>query len=322
MDRMRAMELFLRVVETGSFTAAAQALRMPRTSATTELQALEAHLGVRLLHRTTRRVSLTNDGSLYYEEVRRLLKDLAEVESSLGRSAASTRGRIRVDVPAAAGRHLIAPALPAFFARHPDIVLELGSSDRPVDLVAEGVDCVVRGGDVHDESLVGRRLAHLPVVTCAAPGYLAARGTPRTPHELEGHVFVNYFSSRTGKVFEVDWRPPGAGPDARLVVRMARHLVAANDSDTWVALAVAGLGLLQTPCSAHVRACLERGELRLVMPGWRSEPLPSNILYPAARHLPARVRLFIDWLSELYTAEAQAAERFVADAEARALASP
>jgi LysR family transcriptional regulator for bpeEF and oprC len=306
------MELFVRVVESGSFTAAASALRMSRTRATTEIQALEAHLGLRLLQRTTRHVSPTGDGALYYEEVRRLLRELRELEAGLGGAMASARGRLRVDVPAAAGRQVIAPALPRFLERHPEIVVELGSTDRPVDLVAEGVDCVVRGGDVHDASLVGRRLAELPVVTCAAPSYLARRGTPASPRELDGHLFVNFFSARTGRVFEVDWQPPDGGEP---VVLHPPHVVATNDADTWIALAAAGLGIVQAPLSAGVRERIRRGELRVLMPGWRPEPLPTHVLYPAARVLPARVRAWVDWLVTLYSEEGEAAQRFLEEAE-------
>lgn len=312
MDRLRAMELFARVVETGSFTAAASALRLSRTRATTEIQRLEAHLGVRLLQRTTRRVSPTGDGAVYYEEARRLLREVRELETGLAGAVASARGRLRVDVPAAAGRQVIAPALPRFLERHPEIVVELGSTDRPVDLVAEGVDCVVRGGDVHDQTLVGRRLADLPVVTCAAPAYLARRGTPRSPHELEGHVFVNFFSARTGRVFELDWTPPDGGDP---VVLRPPHVVAANDADTHLSLALAGLGIIQMPLGPRVREQIRGRALRVLMPGWRPEPLPTHVLYPPTRVLPARVRVWVDWLVGVYADEGEAAERFLVEAE-------
>jgi LysR family transcriptional regulator for bpeEF and oprC len=307
MDRLRAMEVFTRVVETGSFTAAAHALRLPKASASTLVQALETRLGVKLLHRTTRRVSATPEGALFYDEASRLLRELGDLESGLARATASPRGRLRVDAPAAAGRQVIAPALPAFLARHPGLTVELGASDRLVDLLAEGIDCVIRGGDVHDESLVARRLGELPVVTCAAPRYLAARGTPGSPDALDGHVFVNFFSSKTGRVFEVDWQKGD-----RTVERRAPHLVAANDAETWIALAVAGLGLVQTPCGPAVRRHVEQGDLVLLFPDWRPAPLPLTVLYPRTRHLPARVRVFIDWVVELYREETRAAAAFVA----------
>ena len=312
MDHIRAMELFVRVVETGSFTAAAAALRLSRTRATMEIQQLERHLGVRLLQRTTRRVSPTGDGTVYYEEVRRLLRELRDLEAGLAGAAASARGRLRVDVAAVAGREVIAPALPRFLERHPEIVVELGSTDRPVDLVAEGVDCVVRGGDVHDETLVGRRLAELPVVTCAAPAYLERRGNPRSPQQLEGHVFVSFFSARTGRVFEVDWTPPGGGE--RIALRPP-HVAAANDAGTFLSLVSAGLGIAQTPLSPGVRDRIRRRELRVLFPGWRPEPLPIHVLYPQTRVLPARVRAWVDWLVGLYREEERGAQRLLVEAE-------
>jgi LysR family transcriptional regulator for bpeEF and oprC len=291
MDRLDAMEVFARVAELGSFTRAADALRMPRSTVTAQVQALEARLGVKLLHRTTRKVTLTPDGTSYLREARRILREVDELESGLGKAAASPRGRVRVDVPAAAGRHIIVPALPSFFARYPDIVLELGSSDRPVDLVAEGVDCVIRGGDVHDESLAARKLADLPVVTCASPAYLADHGVPATLDDLDGHVFVSFFSPRTGRTFDPDF-----GPRTFPV----RHRLAVNDADAWLAAALAGLGLVQLPVSAYIRAHLDRGELVQVLADHDAGSLPVHVLYPRSRRLPARVRVFVDWVVELY----------------------
>ncbi|MEW5740003.1 MAG: LysR family transcriptional regulator [Myxococcota bacterium] len=306
MNRLEAMEVFTRVAESGSFTAAARALGIPRASATTRVQALEARLGVKLLHRTTRRVSLTSEGAVYFEECRRLLQELAALEEGLGAALARPRGRLRVDAPVSAARHLLAPALPAFLAKNPEVVVDLGSTDRAVDLVAEGIDCVIRGGEVHDESLAARRLGALPVITCAAPAYLRKYGTPRSPRDLEGHHFVNYFSSRTGRIFEVDF----ARGDEQYTLHPP-HRVAANDAETWIALAVAGLGLLQAPASPHVRRLIQEGKLKRVLKGWVAPPLPMTVLYPPSRSLPARVRTFIDWVVALYADEVKAAEAFV-----------
>jgi LysR family transcriptional regulator for bpeEF and oprC len=307
-DRLRSVEVFTKVVELGSFTAAAQAMRLPRATATAAVQELEARLQVKLLHRTTRRVTLTPDGSVYYEEAGRLLRELAELETSLGRSAATPRGRVRVDVPAAAGRHVIAPALGTFLDRYPDVVVEIGSTDRPVDLVGEGVDVVIRGGDLHDDTLAARKLGELAVVTCAAPAYLARRGTPRAAEDLADHHFVSFFSAKTGRHFDVDFARDGV--EAALP---PRHRVAANDTDTWLALALAGLGLLQIPAGVAVRSAVERGELVRLLPEWSSEPLPLYVLYPRVRHLPARVRAFVDWVVELYREECRLAAAFVGD---------
>src|SRR5262249_3173718 len=189
-------------------------------------------------------------------------------------------------------------------------------TDRPVDLVAEGVDCVVRGGDVHDETLVGRRLADLPVITCASPAYLTRHGTPRSPRELEGHPFVSFFSARTGRVFAVDWTPPDGGERVEL---RPPHVAAANDAGTFLSLVVAGLGIAQTPLGPAVRQAIRDRELRLLFPGWRPDPLPTHVLYPETRVVPARVRVWVDWLVALYAEEVAEAERFRVEAERAAM---
>jgi LysR family transcriptional regulator for bpeEF and oprC len=268
------------------------------------VQALEARLGAKLLHRTTRTAALTADGAAYLEEARRLLRELEELEASVGGAVRDPSGRLRVDVTASAGRHLLAPALPEFLARYPGLVVELGSGDRPVDLVGEGVDCVIRGGETHDDTLVGRKLGELAVITCASPGYIAARGMPRHPDELAGHVHVGFFSPRTRRVFELDFAREGE-------VRTIRppHRVAANDADTWVAAAVAGLGVIQSPCGRNVRRHLERGELVRVLPDWQVERLPLHVLWPRERHVVARVRAFVEWVTGLYAEECREAAR-------------
>jgi len=306
MNRLDAMELFIRVVETGSFTAAARLLQLPRASATTRVQRLEERLGVKLLHRTTRRVSVTAEGALYYEECSRILRELHELESELTRSTATPQGKLRIDVSSATGP-LLAPRLPSFFKRYPGITIALGSTDHAVDLLAEGIDCVIRGGDLHDETLAARKLGDIPVVTLASPGYLRRHGTPSSPDVLDGHIFVNFFSSKTGRTFEVDFER-----DGKKVTRLPAQQVAANDSQTWIALAVAGLGLVQTPASPNVRKLVEDGKLKRVLAQWTFEPLPIFVLYPQTRRLPARVRVFIDWVVEVYRDEARLADAFVA----------
>jgi len=297
-DRFRSMEVFTRVVELGSFSGAALALQMPKGRVTTVIQELEGHLGVRLLNRTTRRVSLTDDGAMFHQHAQAMLQQVHEVEGALRQSVGVPSGRLRVDVAAAIGRHVIAPALPDFCSRYPGIVLELGSSDRPVDLLAEGYDCVVRGGDVHDESLVGRLLGRLPVLTCAAPSYLAAHGTPQTLDDLPRHRFVNFYSPRDGHLFPFDFYRDGERHQVR-----GEHAVACNDADTYIATGVAGLGLMQTPCSRVVARHLAEGRLVRVMEAWDAGSLPVTLLYARNRHLAAKVRAFSDWMAELFRTE-------------------
>ncbi|EHP44646.1 LysR family transcriptional regulator [Cupriavidus basilensis OR16] len=297
-DRFKSMEVFVRVVELASFSRAATALHLPKGRVTTIIQDLETHLGVRLLHRTTRRLSLTDDGMLYHQRAVAMLQEMNELEAALGHAVVTPAGRLRVDVPAAIGRHAIAPALPDFFRRYPQVVLELGSSDRPVDLIAEGVDCVIRGGLVHDESLVARQLGSMAVVTCAAPDYLQRHGTPATLADLEQHHFVNFFSAKTGRVFPFDFR---RADEAHEISRP--HWVAANDADTYTAAAVAGMGLMQSPDNRVLREHLASGRLVPVLPDWNAGTLPIVALYPRNRHLTAKVRAFIEWAAALLQAE-------------------
>jgi len=298
LDRLRAMEVFTRVVELGSFSRAADALQLPKARVTTFVQELEAHLGVRLLHRTTRRLHLTDDGAVYQRRALALLQEMNELESQVSRAVTTPAGRLRVDVPAIVGRHLIAPALPEFFRRYPQMALELGSTDRPVDLVAEGVDCVIRGGQVYDESLVARPLGQTTVVTCAAPSYLADFGTPTTLEALDRHMFVNFFSPKTGRVFPFDFV---RGDVAQQITRP--HWVSTNDADTYIAAGVAGMGLMQSPNNRIVREHLASGRLVQVLTDWSAGSLPVVLMYPRSRHLSAKLRAFSDWAAELYRSE-------------------
>lgn len=291
MDLLRALDAFRHVARQGGFSAAADTMRVSNATVTTLVQQLEAHLGITLLHRTTRKVSLTTDGAATLERVERLLQDVQELEDGVRGATRASRGRVRVDVPAAYGRHVLAAALPRFFAKYPHITLELGSSDRPVDLVREGVDCVVRGGPVIDETLIARRLKSLSIITAAAPGYLRRHGTPRTPEDCRRHRAVNFFSPRSGEVFAFDF-----AQGERTIEVPIPHAVACNDSDTLLGCAVSGLGLVQTPRSAYVESLLRARKLVRVLPEWDCGTLPVFVLYPPTRHLSARVRAFVDWL--------------------------
>lgn len=293
MDLIRSMDAFARVARLGGFTPAARALDVSNATVTSLVQQLEAHLGVALLHRTTRRVTLTTDGAAALERVERLLQDVQELHDGVRGATRAAKGRVRVDVPAAFGRHLLAPALPRFFAKYPGIQLELGSSDRPVDLLREGVDCVVRGGPAVDDSLVAKKLKTMPIITCASPGYLRRHGTPKTPGELSKHRAVNFFSPRTGEVYAFDFERNGEAFEVPVP-----HSVACNNGDTLLTCGLAGLGLLQTPRSSFVEGLLRTKQLVRVLPEWDSGTLPIFVLYPPTRHLTARVRAFVDWLVE------------------------
>jgi len=297
MDRLQAMEVFVRVVDTGAFTRAAEVLHMPKATVTTLVQNLEVHLRVKLLNRTTRRVSVTTDGAAYYERCIRILADVEETESALGRTKSSPRGRLRVDVPVTFGRRVLVPALPDFFARYPDIRLEVGCSDRPVDLIEEGVDCVVRGGVQPDSTLVARRVGMVEFVTCATPAYLERHGVPKHPHDLIRHRCINYFSSKTGR--NMDW---DFSKDGERIELQPDGFVALNDGEAYHEAGLAGLGIMQA-ATFMVKDALGGGKLKCVLSDWQIEPLPVWIMYPQNRHLSAKVRVFVEWIADLFTAE-------------------
>lgn len=290
------MQVFARVVETGSFTRAAESFDLPKGTVTKLVQQLEERLKVRLLHRTTRRVTVTADGAAYYERAARLLNDLDELESSLSNAQATPSGRLRVDVGTSTARQVLIPALPEFFRRYPDIQLDLGVTDRPVDLIGDNVDVVLRGGELTDQSLVARRIANLQLVTVASPGYLEKHGTPRTPQELEdgGHATVNYFSTRTGRPY-----PHIFERDGESIEILGRHRLALNEANAHMASVVAGLGVSQVALFG-AKPHLANGELVPVLADWTRPPIPLHVVYPPNRHLSAKVRAFVEWSAELF----------------------
>lgn len=293
MDKLQAMEVFVQVVDAGGFTRAADSMRLPKATVSTLVRDLEATLAVKLLNRTTRQISLTADGAAYYERCISILADVRDAEDVLSKTHASPSGRLRVDVPSALGRRLIVPALDDFFRRYPDINIEVGCSDRPVDLIEEGVDCALRGGDLADSTMIARRVGLVQFVTCASPEYLAKHGRPKHPQDLMQHQCVNYFSSRTGKIFEWDF----ANKDEKLQLKVPGR-VALNDSDAYLDACLAGMGIAQMS-SYHVQPYLESGKLELVLDNWCVGPLPLHVVYPQNRHLSAKVRVFVEWVAEL-----------------------
>ena len=291
MDRFDAMLVFTRIVELGGFAKAADSLQMPRASVTVLIKQLEAHLGVQLLHRTTRQVSPTLDGVAYYQRCVLLLADLEEAEG-LFRSS-QPKGTLRVEMPAAVGRLVVLPALPEFTDRYPQIELEVGLNDRPVDLIREGVDCVIRGGLTMDDSLVARPLVQMDQVTCASPAYLLAHGVPQSLDDLSGHQVVEYFSSASGKRYGLEFQ---VGDQVRLPDLPKR--LAVNSAEGDLAACVAGYGLVQTP-HYHVAQLLREGRLQEVLSDCLPPRLALTALYPQHRQLSPRVRVFVDWLVEL-----------------------
>ena len=291
MDRFNAMRVFTRIVELGGFAKAADSLQMPRASVTVLIKQLEAHLGVQLLHRTTRQVSPTLDGAAYYQRCISLLADLEEAEGLF--KSSQSKGTLRVEMPAAVGRLVVLPALPEFTQRYAHIELEIGLNDRPVDLIREGVDCVIRGGLTMDDSLVARPLVQMDQITCASPGYLQAHGVPQSLEDLSGHQVVEYFSSASGKRYGLEFQ---IGDEVRLVDLPKQ--IAVNSAEGYLAACVAGYGLVQVP-HYHVAQLVREGRVQEVLGDCLPPRMALTALYPPHRQLSPRVRVFVDWLVDL-----------------------
>ena len=297
MNKLQAMEVFVQVVDAGGFTRAAEALQLPKATVSTLVQQLELSLQVKLLHRTTRQVSVTADGAAYYERCLRILSDVREAEESLSRSRASPSGRLRVDSMAGLAHDIVVPALPGFFQRFPDIRLDLGVSDRQVDLIEEGVDCAIRGGKLNDSPLIARRIGVMNFITCATPAYLARHGHPAHPSDLGAHRAVNYFSSKTGKTYDWDF----VRGDERVDIPMPSCL-AVNDPNLYLGAGLRDMGMMQLP-TYMAEPLIASGQLQLVLQDWSTTPLPIHVVYPQNRHLSAKVRVFVEWVAELFASD-------------------
>jgi len=297
MDRFDGMRAFVRVVEAGSFTKAAETLGMSRTTVTQLVQQLEAHLRIRLLNRTTRKVNVTVDGAAYYERVVRLLADLDDIENNLPGASSAPRGLLRVDVPSPFANMILVPALPAFHARYPDIQFDLGASDRKVDLISENVDCVVRGGEVTDQSLVARHVGDLQLGVYAAPSYLAQAGVPAHPDELrdDRHRIVRYRWA--------NGLPYAMHRGGESVKIGGRYVLAIDDGNAYLTAGLAGLGVLWLP-DYMARDHAAGGSLVRLFPDWRIDPMPLYVAYPPNRYLSKGLRVFIDWIVELMAVHA------------------
>ncbi len=268
------------------------------------MQQLEAHLRTKLLSRTTRRLAVTSDGAAYYERAIRVLADLDELDASVTVSQARPKGRLRIDVSAAIAQEIMLPALGGFFERYPDIQLDIGTSDRLTDLIAENVDCVIRAGAIADLSLVARRIAEMHMTTAAAPAYLERHGMPAHPSALESqHRMVAYFSARTGRHVPFEF----IRGEERLKVA-GRYHVAVNEAGTYLRAGLAGHGVIQAP-HFMVRGPVEAGELVQVLPDWSVPPIPLHVVYAPNRHLSTKLRIFVDWAAGLFAAAALAPGR-------------
>lgn len=306
MDRFHAMRAFIRVAELASFTRAAESLGQPKASVSLLVQQLENQLGARLLHRTTRRVSLTQDGQACYERCKDLLADAEEIEAMFQLEASQLRGRLRVDMNQAVARDLVLPHLAEFLLAHPQLELELSCTDHRVDLIREGFDCVVRVGGQVDPGLIARALGHMEQINCASPAYLQHFGTPRNLQDLAKHRLVHYVPTLGARAD--GWEYLQAGE--RRSLDMPGTLTV-NSTDAYSQACLAGLGLIQVP-RVGVLPYLADGRLVEVLPEYRAAPMPVFLLYPHRRNLSKRVQVFMDWLAGLvhpYVAEQTPAAR-------------
>jgi len=289
MNELDTIRIFLKVAELESFSGAARQLGLPNATVSAAVRQLEQTLGTRLLQRTTRRVHPTQEGAAFYTRSRALLGDFDELRAMFRGNADLLEGRLRIDMSAGLAARIVLPRLGEFMARHPRLLVDLGTSDRRVDVIREGYDCVLRSGTLTDSSLVARALGSYRMVNCASPAYLQAMGTPRTLDDLSAHRVVHYDAQLGGSTPGWEWfdgeRTQYAPVGAALTV---------NGTAAYEAACVAGLGMIQAP-EAGLRERLREGTLVEVLPDYRPAPMPLSFVYPTRRQVPARVLAFMEW---------------------------
>jgi DNA-binding transcriptional LysR family regulator len=294
MDRITAMNAFVRVVEAGTFTKAADTLDVPNATITRLIQQLEQELRVRLLHRTTRSVTVTPEGAIYYERVVRLLAELADIESSATQSLAKPSGKVRVETAAAIAAGVIVPALSEFYQSYPDLEVELGVGNKHTDLVSEGIDCAIRPGEVSERMMVTRRIGEFHFVTCATPDFLQRHGTQRTPADLSPRPSIGMIYGRSGRALPFQFSDGSTETEPAL-----SHRLVVSDTNSYLAAGLAGLGIIQAP-SYVVHEAISAGRLVALLKDWRAPTIPVHVIYAPNRYLSAKVRVFIDWAVTLF----------------------
>lgn len=295
MNRLDAMQSFVRVAELASFTKAADSLGLPKASVSTSIQQLESLLNTRLLHRTTRKVQLTQDGQVYYERCKDLLADMDELEGLFQQGASNLTGRLRVDMPSNMAKMRVIPRLPELLAQHPQLQVEISSTDRRVDVIREGFDCVVRVGKLSDSSLIARPLGKLELLNCVSPDYIAQFGTPQTLDDLANHQLVHYVTTLGSKSPGFEYTDQG---EVKFIAMTGNITV--NNSDAYSAACLAGFGIAQIP-RIGAQDYLAQGKLVEVLKNYRAESMPVSLIYPNRRNLSRRVQVFMDWIATLMT---------------------
>ena len=296
MDHLLAIKVFCRVVEAGTFSRAADLLDIPKSTVTKLVQELEAHLQLKLLHRTTRRVTVTMEGAAYYERTNKLLNELEDIESNISNEQRTPRGRLKVDMASAIANFILLPALPTFIQQYPEIQLELGVSDTNIDLLSDNVDCVIRGGELSDTTLIAKRIAELKFVTCAAPRYLERHGIPHTPDELSSHHRIIYYRSRkTNRVMPLRF----SNTQQSMEIQQQGGQLSVNDSTAQLTATLHGLGVSQLPLFM-AKPYIDSGQLQLIMTNWQRAAFPLYLIYPQERHLSGRLRAFATRVMEVF----------------------
>lgn len=300
MNELQAMRVYVRVVEAGTFTRAADSLGLLKSNVTKHVQALECRLHARLLNRTTRRVTVTVDGAAYYDRAARLLNEFDDIEASMTRMNVEPSGKLRVDMGSSIAQHVILPALSGFSARYPDIRIDLSVGDAAVDVVSDNIDCVIRSSELTDASLVARRIGDMAWTTVASPAYVARHGAPNHPSEIaRRHRTVGFFAGNTRHL-----TPHAFARDGERLEVSEPCRVAVNDRTAQMAAVLAGVGLSQIPAFL-AEPLIAQGALVHLLPEWTRAPLPVHAVYAPNRHLSAKVRVFVDWAAELFAAHPQ-----------------
>lgn len=295
MNQLEAMQIYVRVAELSSFTKAADHLGLPKASISTAVQQLESKLNTRLLQRTTRRVQMTQDGQVFYERCKDLLADMDELDGLFQQGATNLTGRLRIDMPSAMAKSQLVPRLPEFLAQHPRLQIEISSTDRRVDLIQEGFDCVIRVGKLSDSSLIARPIGHLDLLNCVSPAYIERFGIPQTLGDLAQHQLIHYLPTLGGKSLGFEY----VQDDEVHFLSMAGNITV-NNSDAYTAACLAGFGIAQIP-RVGAQEHLRQGRLIDILPEHRARSMPVSLLYANRRNLARRVQVFMDWASKVLT---------------------
>lgn len=293
MDRIRQMQVFIQVMESGNFTRAAEALRLPRSTVSTLIQELEDRLHIQLLRRTTRRMVPTHEGVQFLKTARDIVDAVEASEQMFHPASQRLNGRLRIDMPSRIGRRIIMPGLPALIEAHPEVELEVSMTDRMVDLISEGIDCVIRVGDLSNSDLICRKLGEVEVITCASPAYLARKGIPQSPGDLSTHHLVNYASQFPTGTPTWEFLENG-----KLKTVAMDSVIAVNNAEGYLAAALAGLGMVQIP-AFDVRTLIQSAALVEVLPQFRAPSMPLSFVYARRRNVPVRIHIFQNWVSNL-----------------------